>query len=215
MIQFQPETWFPPGCREDTPREAYDKALNRLQGMTYDAESLSGEALQNIEGASPRSGQTGVALLMGLSGNRAWNDLAARHHPDAERDFANLDRLDKRRIKGELYAPADEPQPRKHLKKLKENHDLPLYSLRVGAVLHDSHHRGRRAGDLRDRDRQPEQRLSEGSSGSLSETIGTKTQKKPILRVAWLVRGQMRTSCSCATMGRFTFQKTDDGMSVI
>ncbi|MDD4252638.1 MAG: hypothetical protein PHT74_05770 [Methanoculleus horonobensis] len=43
MIQFQPETWFPPGCREDTPRETYDKALNRLQGMTYDAESLSGE----------------------------------------------------------------------------------------------------------------------------------------------------------------------------
>ncbi|MCK9306208.1 MAG: hypothetical protein M0P17_01630 [Methanoculleus sp.] len=49
VIQLQPETWFPPGCREDTPRETYDKALNRLQDMTYDAESLSEETLQNIE----------------------------------------------------------------------------------------------------------------------------------------------------------------------
>ncbi len=50
--------------------------------------------------------------------------------PGAEHDFANLDRADKQWIKDELYALADEP--RKHLKKLKGNRDLPLYSLRVG-----------------------------------------------------------------------------------
>ncbi|MBA7475182.1 hypothetical protein ES707_10548 [subsurface metagenome] len=52
--------------------------------------------------------------------------------PGAERDFANLNRSDRQRIKDELYALAQEPQPRKHLKKLKGNRDLPLYSLRVG-----------------------------------------------------------------------------------
>jgi len=37
----------PPGCREDTPRETYDEALNRLRDMAY-AEPLSKETLQKI-----------------------------------------------------------------------------------------------------------------------------------------------------------------------
>jgi len=52
--------------------------------------------------------------------------------PGAERDFNTLPKPDKQRIKDDLYALADELQPRRHLKKLKGKRDLPIYSLRVG-----------------------------------------------------------------------------------
>jgi mRNA interferase RelE/StbE len=70
--------------------------------------------------------------------------------PGAERDFANLNPSDQQRIRDEFYALANEPQPRRHLKKLKGNRDNPLYSLPGGAVPRDSHHRGRCIGHLRD-----------------------------------------------------------------
>ena len=52
--------------------------------------------------------------------------------PGAERDFNQIPDPDAQRIKEELYALADEPYPRSHVKKLKGHESSPLYSLRVG-----------------------------------------------------------------------------------
>ncbi len=52
--------------------------------------------------------------------------------PGAERDFNKLPDPDARQITDELYALADEPYPRSHVKKLKGHQSSPLYSLRVG-----------------------------------------------------------------------------------
>ena len=50
----------------------------------------------------------------------------------AERDLNKIPDPDARRIKEELYALADEPYPRFHVKKLKGHQNSPLHSLRVG-----------------------------------------------------------------------------------
>ena len=52
--------------------------------------------------------------------------------PGAERDFNKIPDPDAQRIKDELYAPADEPHPQSHVKKLKGHQSTPVYSLRVG-----------------------------------------------------------------------------------
>lgn len=52
--------------------------------------------------------------------------------PVAERVLNKIPDPDARRIKEELYALADEPYPRFHVKKLKGHENSPLYSLRVG-----------------------------------------------------------------------------------
>lgn len=52
--------------------------------------------------------------------------------PGTERDFKKLAKPDQQQIKDELYALADEPYPRSHVKKLKGQRDIPLYSLRAG-----------------------------------------------------------------------------------
>ncbi|MFA5612989.1 MAG: type II toxin-antitoxin system RelE/ParE family toxin [Methanoculleus sp.] len=52
--------------------------------------------------------------------------------PAAERDLDKIPEPDARRIKEELYALADEPYPRFHVKKLKGHPNSPLYSHRVG-----------------------------------------------------------------------------------
>ncbi|MBP2145386.1 mRNA interferase RelE/StbE [Methanofollis sp. W23] len=52
--------------------------------------------------------------------------------PGAERDFTRFQLHEKQRIKNRLYQLAEEPHPRRHLKKLKGHQDSPLYSLRVG-----------------------------------------------------------------------------------
>ncbi len=52
--------------------------------------------------------------------------------PAAERDLDKIPEPDARRIKEELYALADEPYPRFHVKKLKGRPNSPLYSHRVG-----------------------------------------------------------------------------------
>ena len=52
--------------------------------------------------------------------------------PGAERDFNQIPDTDAQRIKDELYALADEPYPRSHVRKLKGHQSSPLYSLRVG-----------------------------------------------------------------------------------
>lgn len=52
--------------------------------------------------------------------------------PAAERDLNKIPDPDARRIKEELYALADEPYPRFHVKKLKGHQSSPLHSLRVG-----------------------------------------------------------------------------------
>jgi len=52
--------------------------------------------------------------------------------PGAERDFNTHPKPEKQRIKDDLYARADKIQPRRDLKKLKGNRDLPIYSLSVG-----------------------------------------------------------------------------------
>lgn len=52
--------------------------------------------------------------------------------PAAERDLNKIPDPDAKRIKEELYAPADEPYPRFHVKKLKGHQNSPLHSLRVG-----------------------------------------------------------------------------------
>ena len=50
----------------------------------------------------------------------------------AERDLRNILEPDRRRIKDELLALADEPHPRSYVKKLKGHSRSPLYSFRVG-----------------------------------------------------------------------------------
>jgi len=50
----------------------------------------------------------------------------------AERDLNNIPELDRKRIKDELLALADEPHPRSYVKKLKGHSRSPLYSFRVG-----------------------------------------------------------------------------------
>jgi mRNA interferase RelE/StbE len=52
--------------------------------------------------------------------------------PGAERDFTRIPDPDAQRIKEELYALADEPYPRSHVKKLRGHQSSPVYSLRVG-----------------------------------------------------------------------------------
>ncbi|QYZ78110.1 type II toxin-antitoxin system RelE/ParE family toxin [Methanofollis formosanus] len=52
--------------------------------------------------------------------------------PGAERDFNRIPDPDARQIKEELYALADEPYPRSHVKKLRGHQSSPVYSLRVG-----------------------------------------------------------------------------------
>ena len=50
----------------------------------------------------------------------------------AERDLNNIPEPDRKRIKDELYALADEPHPKSYVKKMKGHSRSPLYSFRVG-----------------------------------------------------------------------------------
>ena len=50
----------------------------------------------------------------------------------AERDLNNIPESDRKRIKEELYALADEPNPKSYVKKMKGHSRNPLYSFRVG-----------------------------------------------------------------------------------
>jgi mRNA interferase RelE/StbE len=50
----------------------------------------------------------------------------------AERDLNNIPEPDSKRIKDELRALADEPQPKSYVKKVKGHSRSPLYSFRVG-----------------------------------------------------------------------------------
>ena len=50
----------------------------------------------------------------------------------AERNLNNIPEPDRKRIKDELYALADEPHPKSYVKKMKGHSRSPLYSFRVG-----------------------------------------------------------------------------------
>jgi len=50
----------------------------------------------------------------------------------AERDLNRIPEPDRKRIKDELYALADEPHPKSYVKKIKGHSRSPLYSFRVG-----------------------------------------------------------------------------------
>ena len=50
----------------------------------------------------------------------------------AERDLDNIPEFDRKRIKDELHALADEPHPKSYVKKMKGHSRSPLYSFRVG-----------------------------------------------------------------------------------
>ncbi|MDK2916943.1 MAG: hypothetical protein PWR25_1500 [Euryarchaeota archaeon] len=50
----------------------------------------------------------------------------------AERDLDNIPEFDRKRIKDELCALADEPNPKSYVKKIKGHSRSPLYSFRVG-----------------------------------------------------------------------------------
>lgn len=50
----------------------------------------------------------------------------------AERDLNNIPESDRKRIKEEFYALADEANPKSYVKKMKGHSRSPLYSFRVG-----------------------------------------------------------------------------------
>lgn len=50
----------------------------------------------------------------------------------AERDLDIIPEFDRKRIKDELCALADEPNPKSYVKKMKGHSRNPLYSFRVG-----------------------------------------------------------------------------------
>ncbi len=68
---------------------------------------------------------------MGMWGTRSmiWRLLITA---GAERDLNNIPEPDRKRIKDELYALADEPHPKSYVKKMKGHSRSPLYSFRVG-----------------------------------------------------------------------------------
>ncbi len=52
--------------------------------------------------------------------------------PKAERDLKSLQKPEEQRIKDELTALAEEAYPRLHVKKMKGNQSIPVYSYRIG-----------------------------------------------------------------------------------